>query len=194
MTEFPNWFLGINAPEFFERYLSAKKLDEIHCLQIGAYTGDASIWLAENILINPKSTLTDVDTWGGSNEPAHDMLDWSEVEKTYDAKTLSYRESGRIIKKKMTSDEFFAATESQTLFDFIYIDGDHEAVPVLRDGMNAIEVLKIGGVLAFDDYYWDPGQGPAFRPRPAIDAVLACYSNRLSVLEIERQVWLVKTA
>jgi len=194
VTELPNWFLGVGAQEFFERHLSAKRLDEIHCLQIGAYTGDASAWLMENILFNPKSTLTDVDTWAGSNEPAHDALNWNEVEQAYDSKTLSYRESGRIIKKKMTSNEFFASTESQKLFDFIYVDGDHEAVPVLRDGMNAIEVLKIGGVLAFDDYEWDSGRGPAFRPRPAIDAVLACYSNRLRVLEIKWQVWLVKTA
>jgi predicted O-methyltransferase YrrM len=194
MTELPNWFFGVGGPELFERHLSAKKLDEIHCLQIGAYTGDASTWLAENILTNPKSTLTDVDTWGGSNEPAHATFDWNEVEQAYDSKTLSYRESGRIIKKKMTSDEFFSSCESQNLYDFIYIDGDHEAVPVLRDGMNAMEALKVGGVLAFDDYEWDSGRGPAFRPRPAIDAVLACYSNRLRVLEIEWQVWIVKTS
>jgi predicted O-methyltransferase YrrM len=194
MSELPNWFLGVGAPEFFERHLSAKKLDEIHCLQIGAYTGDASTWLMENILVHPKSTLTDVDTWAGSNEPAHDALNWNEVEQAYDSKTLAYQETGRIIKKKMTSDEFFASSESKDFYDFIYIDGDHEAVPVLRDGMNAVELLKIGGVLAFDDYFWDLGKGPAFRPRPAIDAVIACYSNRLSVLEIERQVWLVKKA
>jgi hypothetical protein len=52
----------------------------------------------------------------------------------------------------------------------------------------------VGGVLAFDDYEWDSGRGAAFRPRPAIDAVLACYSNRLSVLEIGWQVWVIKTS
>ena len=194
MTELPNWFLAVGAPEIFERHLSEKRMEEIHCLQIGAYKGDASAWLMENILFHPKSTLTDVDTWGGSNEVAHDALDWNEVEQAYDAQTGQYVESKRLIKKKMSSDEFFATKSSEDLYDFIYIDGDHEAVPVLKDGMNAVEALKVGGILAFDDYQWDAGKGPAYRPRPAVDAIMLCYSNRFKVLEIGLQVWLVKTS
>ena len=194
MTELPNWFLAVGAPEIFERHLSSKRTEEIHCLQVGAYKGDASAWLIENILFHPKSTLTDVDTWGGSNEVAHDALNWNEVEQAYDAQTSSYVESGRLLKKKMTSDEFFASKDPETLYDFIYVDGDHEAVPVLKDGMNAVEALKVGGILAFDDYQWDAGKGPAYRPRPAVDAIMLCYSNRFKVLEIGLQVWLVKTS
>jgi predicted O-methyltransferase YrrM len=182
MTELPNWFLAISGPEIFERHLSSKRMEEIHCLQVGAYKGDASAWLMENILFHPKSTLTDVDTWGGSNEVAHDALNWNEVEQAYDAQTSSYVESGRLLKKKMTSDAFFALKDPKTLYDFIYIDGDHEAVPVLKDGMNAVEALKVGGILAFDDYQWDAGKGPAYRPRPAVDAIMLCYSNRFKVL------------
>jgi hypothetical protein len=192
MTELPNWFLAVGAPKIFELHLSLKRTEEIHCLQVGAYKGDASSWLMENILLHPKSTLTDVDTWSGSNELAHRVLDWSKVEQAYDAQTSQYIESGRLIKKKMSSDEFFATKDPKNLYDFIYIDGDHEAVPVLKDGMNAVEALKVGGILAFDDYQWDAGKGPAYRPRPAIDAILLCYSNRFTVLEIDRQVWLVK--
>jgi len=94
----------------------------------------------------------------------------------------------------MTSDEFFATRALEDLYDFIYIDGDHEAVPVLKDGMNAVEALKVGGILAFDDYQWDAGKGPAYRPRPAVDAIMLCYSNHFKVLEIGLQVWLVKTS
>ncbi len=194
MTDLPNWFLAVNGPEIFNRHLFSKRMEEIHCLQIGAYKGDASAWLMENILIHPKSTLTDVDTWGGSNEVAHDVLDWDEVEQAYDAQTSAYVESGRIIKKKMTSDEFFKLKDSKTLYDFIYIDGDHEAAPVLKDGVNAIDALKIGGILAFDDYQWDAGKGLPYKPRPAIDAIMICYANRVTVVEIDLQVWLVKTS
>jgi predicted O-methyltransferase YrrM len=194
MTELPNWFLAVGGPGIFEKHLSEKRMEELHCLQIGAYKGDASAWLMENILFHPKSTLTDVDTWGGSNEVAHDALNWNEVEQAYDAQTSQYVESGRLIKKKMSSEEFFATKAPEDLYDFIYIDGDHEAVPVLKDGMNAVEALKVGGILAFDDYQWDAGKGPAYRPRPAVDAIMLCYSNRFKVLEIGLQVWLVKTS
>lgn len=194
MTELPNWFLQAGGPAIFERHLSSKKGEEIHCLQVGAYKGDASAWLMENILSHPKSTLTDVDTWLGSDEVEMDVLNWNEVEQAYDAQTSSYVASGRIIKKKMTSDEFFATKDSEIFYDFIYIDGSHEAVPVLKDGMNAVEALKVGGILAFDDYMWDQGKGPAYNPKHAIIAIANCYSNRLNVLEQGYQVWLNKTS
>jgi hypothetical protein len=32
MTELPNWFLAVGGPEIFERHLSLKRTEEIHCL------------------------------------------------------------------------------------------------------------------------------------------------------------------
>jgi predicted O-methyltransferase YrrM len=194
MTEFPSWFAmgGVNSN--FDKYLSQYKLEEVHFLQIGAYTGDATLWLLENVLLHPKSTITDVDTWEGSAEAAHETLDWSEVEKVYDARVSKYVDAGKVIKKKMTSDEFFATKDPDVLYDFIYVDGNHEAVPVLKDGMNSVEALKAQGILAFDDFQWDSGRGPAFRPRPAIEAIVLCYENRLRIMDIGLQAWLMKYA
>lgn len=192
MTELPNWFAMGGTAQTMDKHLNSKKLEEIHCLQIGAYTGDATCWLFENILLNPLSTLTDVDTWEGSDEAAHESISWEEVEKVYDFRTKKYVEENRLIKKKMTSDDFFANKDSSVLYDFIYVDGNHEAVPVLKDGMNSFESLKVGGILAFDDFQWDSGKGPAYRPRPAIEAISLCYSNRLSILEVGLQLWAIK--
>ena len=41
--------------------------------------------------------------------------------------------------------------------DFAYIDGNHEAQHVLRDGLMAWQFLKPGGVMIFDDYTWSRG-------------------------------------
>lgn len=194
MAELPNWFLQGGVPQFFERHLTELRLQEIHCLQIGAYKGDASVWLMKNVLLNPKSTLTDVDTWGGSDEVDHSALNWNEVEMAYDDQTSGYVEAGRITKIKSTSDAFFAAKPVDTMYDFIYVDGDHDAVPVLKDGINAIESLKVGGILAFDDYTWGGARSLSRRPKAGIDAIVQCYSDWIQILEIGHQVWVKKTS
>ena len=57
----------------------------------------------------------------------------------------------RIIREK--SEVALPALEANSL-DFIYIDGNHEYAPVLDDLRNAKRVVKPGGVIAGDDYYW----------------------------------------
>lgn len=191
-TNYPNWFAQ-TAQTFFSKYLGEFKEKEVNFLQIGAYTGDATTWLFENILTNRKSTLTDVDTWEGSDEIAHKILDWGSVESVYDSRTKQYIEDKRLIKVKSTSKDFF--DNNSKLFDFIYVDGDHTAMGVLTDGLESFSVLKPGGVLAFDDYYWVSGTGdPMKDPKPAIDALLLFYKKECSVIQIENQVWLRKNA
>ena len=68
--QYPNWFM-YGAVNLFSKYLGELKDREVHCLQIGAYTGDATEWLLQNVLTHPNSTLTDVDTWEGSDEVIH---------------------------------------------------------------------------------------------------------------------------
>lgn len=187
MEEYPNWFIQGKADINFKHFLTSFAGQELHYLQIGAFTGDATEWLFTNVLTNPASTLTDVDTWEGSDEPAHKELDWLNVEETYDLKTKSFQDSGQLIKKKMTSDEFFAQNDKK--FDFIYIDGNHQADIVLRDGINSIKCLNPGGFLAFDDYMWTLKKGPEFDPSTAIDAIRSCYRGQLEELHFGLQGW-----
>jgi hypothetical protein len=75
---YPNWFVGQQYN--FENHLTplAGKAN-IHFLQIGVYTGEASVWLLENILTAPTSLLLDVDTWEGSGESEHTQIDFDKV-------------------------------------------------------------------------------------------------------------------
>ncbi len=72
---YPNWFQQ-EAVKFFNNYLNDyRDQSNLEFLQIGTYTGDASVWLRENVLTNPTSYLTDVDTWEGSDEAVHKEWD-----------------------------------------------------------------------------------------------------------------------
>jgi predicted O-methyltransferase YrrM len=185
-SQYVNWFSNDGLPNFTQ-YLHQYKNTPIRALQIGAYTGDASLWLLDNILLHQDSVLVDVDTWEGSEEPVHYEMNWYTVESLYDAKTVSGRESRKIIKYKGTSDSFFANNREK--FDFIYIDGDHTSYGVIKDAVSAYEILKVGGIIAFDDYQWSAGLGPLKEPKLAIDAFNNIYLDRLELLLRDYQCW-----
>lgn len=202
-TAYPNWFAHY-AVRFFERHLSplAGKRN-LRFLQVGVFTGDASVWLLDNVLTGPGAQLVDVDTWEGSGEPEHEGFDWRDVERVYRERIEPLRQTLKVRPIKSTSRHFFETRwlEQGGLFDFVYVDGDHTAPAVLEDAVNAFHHLKPGGLLAFDDYLWKPTaangtvvEDPTKAPAVAIDAFTACYADRLEVLEAGLQVWLRKTA
>jgi predicted O-methyltransferase YrrM len=182
----PDWFS--QARPYFERHLLPLADRDLHCLQLGVYLGDASLWLMEHL---PKAQLTDVDTWEGSDETEHDELDWAGVETYYDQVTWDY--ARRIRKFVGTTETFFDYLEFG-LFDFIYVDADHRAPEVLTDAVRSWRHLKVGGILAFDDYTWQAHSGILLdAPKVGIDAFCATFLDRLEVMETGAQVWVRKT-
>jgi hypothetical protein len=189
---YPNWFESTSARENFERNLLPLADREIRCLQIGAYTGDATKWMVENILKHPHSFLVDVDTWEGSDEAVHHNMDWKDVFKTYTDKNATAIFDQQVVVMQMTSDRYFAGIGEEQIFDFIYVDGDHTAFAVLRDGSNAYDKLKVGGILAFDDYGWSESKGDFYEPRYAIDALCHLLNGKVEKIEDNYQLWLKK--
>lgn len=174
---FPNWFKDV------EKYFRHVPKDSLRALQIGTYTGDATEWLLNNREIE---RLHDVDTWQGSEEKAHENLDFQTVEQYYDSRF----NDDRIVKCKMTSDEFFLINAMS--FNFIYIDGDHTALQTALDGLNAFKWLETGGVMAFDDYLWNYKGNPYLEPKRGVDAFLSVCQGQYVLIESGYQVWIQK--
>jgi len=93
------------------------------------------------------------------------------------------------------------------VFDFIYIDGDHNANGVLEDAVLSWRILKKGGILLFDDYLMEIGdpwfymmhkefseyKGLTFHhPKEAIDAFLAVYKGQYEVIIDNYQIGVKK--
>jgi predicted O-methyltransferase YrrM len=175
----PNWFES--QAHFFERNVPQGPL---RVLQIGAYTGDATQWLLDNRQVE---LLHDIDTWEGSDENTHHLMDFSEVEKVYQSR---FGTNDIITSFKMTSDEYFSEWEYS--FNFIYIDGDHTAVQTALDGLNAFRLLEPGGVMAFDDYWWNDNPSEFLRPKRGIDAVLTVCEGQYKVIDSGYQMWIQK--
>ena len=71
-------------------------------------------------------------------------------------------------------------------FDFIYIDGSHQAPEVLCDALLCFLLLKKNGVMVFDDYLWHEelsyGLDPIRSPKIAIDAFTNIFCRKIRIV------------
>ena len=190
MTEYPNWFAA-TAQANFETYLTEfKDKPNLKFLQLGVFTGDATVWLCNNILTDKSSKLIDVDTWEGSDEQTHAEMDFSDVYQVYQEKVKDLpvvsvvSDTHKYLIRQL--DNFIGA------FDFIYIDADHTTVGVLLDAELSWSLLKSGGVMAFDDYTWGRDLPPSKTPRPGILLFVDHHKDNIDTLVINSQYWIRK--
>lgn len=75
-------------------------------------------------------------------------------------------------------------------FDFVYVDGSHRARDVLTDGVMSWNLLKYGGVMAFDDDEWKRGDDEFGWPRRGIDAFESVFRPELRLVKGGyRRIW-----
>ena len=188
LTEYPSWFEATEAKSNFEKYLARYKgLPELKFLQLGAYAGDASVWLLDNILTDSSSVLYDVDTWEGSDEEVHKTINFKDIYEYYEERVKPY---SNIEYFRMTSYEYLRF--DNYLYDFIYVDADHTAISVLLDGLLSWDLLQPGGIMAFDDYEWRSGKGDEFDPAPGVNSVLARHQGKFDLIHKGWQIWIAK--
>lgn len=144
------------------------------------------VWTVEN-LMEDGSTLTCIDTWGGSQE--HQDQDMAKVEERFDHNLCiaSIKFPDRKVQKiRMPSAQALRAWFPE--MDMIYIDGSHHGLDVITDACMAWPYLKVGGFMVFDDYNWNPDWPAAQTPKLAIDTFLTLVEDCSSVFLKSYQV------
>ena len=150
-------------------------------LEIGAYEGRSAIWTLENLLTGEHNRLVCIDVW---NETA--------VERRFDANVQEAGLVQRIIKQKGESAVLLRQIPAHARFDWIYIDGSHEARDCLTDAVLSFPLLTPGGILVFDDYGWKK-TGLVHRvPKSGIDPFLDLWSPVIDVIHHDYQVILTR--
>lgn len=188
--EYPNWFAQTAQHNFEALLTPLAGKDNLKFLQLGAFTGDASVWLAENILTGKGCWLIDVDTWEGSDEPDHESMNFEDVLKVYLSKTEKY---DVVQAHKSTTVWHLSSVRRDPSYDFIYVDADHTTVGVLLDAELSWPQLKSGGIMAFDDYTWGHESGdPRLAPQVGIDLFLHRHQGDYELLAKNTQVWIRK--
>lgn len=187
-SQFSNDWFTLNIPywdEVFDKY--DFKTKPIKALEIGSWEGMSSLYILKTL---PKATLISVDTWQGADE--HQGLSVLQtIESNFDKNIEVYRDRSK--KFKGTSFNFFNEHPIKESFDLIYIDGSHHTDDVIVDAIKGFELLKVGGIMIFDDYIWGYYSRPIDNPAGAINAFLRLKEGTYEILCIYGQLILRKT-
>ncbi len=155
---------------------------EIRILEIGSWEGLSAFFTLHHL---PQAQLTCVDTWDGSDEhQGKDVV--NQIEANFDANLARYAD--RLTKYKGTSFSYFLAHEKAAPFDFIYVDGSHFCDDVLIDGLKAFALLKPGGILVFDDYFWSYYKRANDNVAAAVNAFLRLKKGQYDLVEVYSQL------
>jgi hypothetical protein len=141
-------------------------------LEIGSWCGASAAWMHDATI---KANISDVeivclDTWLGSPEHWGGVSDFKFVNGRPDL----YRQflTNIIINKKTETITPFSIDshsgmtwlkEHGVLFDMIYVDGAHDYKAVVNDILDAVDILKDGGIILGDDFQHPPVQDAFMR-------------------------------
>ena len=165
-------------------------------LEVGSYEGASACYMIEKMSVLNHIEIHCIDTWeGGVEHQSGGMAESNmiSVESRFIHNTNCA--IGKSINNvdlhvhKGYSDACMAELLSQGkkgYFDFIYVDGSHQAPDVLCDAVLGFKLLKTGGVMVFDDYLWheelSTGRDILRCPKPAIDAFINLYFRKINVI------------
>lgn len=157
-----DWF-SANIPTF-EKIKQETSIRTV--LEIGVYEGMSTCWMLDKFLP------------GNGKVTCIDPLP-NEMAKIWSANVKEVMKGSQSVAfYQQRSDEVLPYLLMQEhRFDFIYIDGSHDAPDVLFDAVNCWHLLRPEGIMLFDDY------GGGDTVKPAVDAFLYCLQGKYKVLE-----------
>ncbi|HEX4859556.1 MAG TPA: class I SAM-dependent methyltransferase [Usitatibacteraceae bacterium] len=169
------------------------KIRPAKVIEVGSYEGASACYLIEKLGANAPLEIHCVDTWSGGVEHQSAGVDMASVETRFRENTALAisRVSNPValhIHKGASSDQLvkLLAGGHRGSFDFVYVDGSHQAADVLADAVLAFMLAKPGAMLVFDDYLWAEnlpyGRDPLRCPKPAIDAFINLNFRKLNIL------------
>jgi len=174
----PSWSLILNK--------LSERTTHLRILEVGVFEGRSTCWLLQNHCKTPESSIVAIDSFQGGIE--HQSMELGTLRKRFEANIATVASPAQVEIREGFSLPQLAKliAEGYQRFDFISIDASHQAPDVLGDVVLGFELLKPGGVMAFDDYIWSPmrpgTENPLLLPKAAIDAFTTLFSQKIRII------------
>lgn len=168
------WFLESEIKKNILDYLNNTTQNNI--LEIGCYEGLSSVFFADNLLNNIKSSMICVDPFLLIDNNDHSRLLQNNEEKNFDFNISNCDNTDKITIRKITSDKFFETNSN--FFNFIYIDGCHNPDFIIRDMKNSFKYLNKDGIMWMDDYLG----GDGITIKKTMDSFLEEYKGKYEII------------
>lgn len=175
-----DWFTG-NIYTWKHHLRELRGKPGLKALEIGIYEGRSTFWLLENLLTAPDAVLTTIEPFAGL--PDQKKTFFENVELSGLKKKLKVR----------IGNSWDVLTDyAPETFDFIYVDGNHEAAIAENDAKLSWKLLKPGGILVLDDYLWEGDLAPENRTRVGLDNFLVSIEGKYQILHRKYQLIIKK--
>jgi len=182
-----SWFR--NHVPIWEQHLEPYRgQPNVRYLEIGLFEGRSAVWMLENILTHPTSELVGIDPF------IDEYAEWQTkgMKETFMSNLEASGQADRCTILEGFSQEVLRQLPLDEPFDIIYIDGSHLDRDVLEDAILSARLLKMGGLLIFDDYKMGFGEKHGYVVGLPIDAFMYFYGSSFEVVHSDYQVILKK--
>jgi predicted O-methyltransferase YrrM len=151
----------------------------INYLEIGTFEGRSALWILENILTHPSSTLTIIDAF-----EEHTL-------KRFMSNVNLSGEANRFrILVGLSTDKIREVPFNS--IDLAYVDGSGKGIVMLSDLVSTWNLVKVGGMIICSRYSITPHLRRALRlqpgdpgPHEAIDAFVKLYGPYINVVAFQ---------
>ncbi|MCC3414668.1 MULTISPECIES: tetratricopeptide repeat protein [unclassified Microcoleus] len=160
-----DWFTH-NIPIWQRHLQPLTGIADFQVVEIGSFQGMSACWLLDNILTHQTAKITCIDLY---------------FQETFKGNIVKTGVGEKVIELEGYSQDLLVNLDSE-FYDIAYVDGCHKPTSALQDAILSWRLVKVGGLMIFDDYQFTFPDSPEQDTKIGIDVFLEMFGSQLKLV------------